>query len=318
MATDDPTVSVVLPTYERPAYLKRAAASVDAQTYDDIELIVVDDCSEPPARSALAGLPLESLAAITCLRHETNRGANAARNTGIEAANGEFVAFLDDDDWWKREKIERQVERFHDAGSEVGVVYTGTRYVDVSGADDLVEVSEIEGKVTREMFFGASMAEFSAVMVRASVIETAGLPDERFPSWQDREWYLRLSRHCTFAAVPEPLTVRQQGHGGQISDDYQRKRDVSYPMFLEKHRSLAAEYGPRFERAFVGALTRGLGKAAFRTENYREASVYLARSLRYDPFALDVYPYLLASLGGKRTHRLARRAREFAGTALPL
>jgi len=313
MAASAPTVSVVIPTYDRPTYLSRAAASVDAQTFDDVELVVVDDSSEPPVRSVLEDLPLESIAAVTYLRHETNRGANAARNTGIEAASGEFVAFLDDDDWWERTKVERQVERFREADPDVGVVYTGTRYLNADDGTSLVTIPHLEGRVTREVLTGGQIEEFSAAMVRASAIEDAGLPDERFPSWQDREWYLRLSRHCAFAVVPEPLTVRQMGHGGQISDDYERKRDVSYPLFLERHRPLAAEYGSRCERLFVASLTRLLGRSAFKNGYYREAAVHLARSLRYDPFALDAYTYLLASLGGRRTHQLGRRIKGLVG-----
>jgi len=316
MPENAPTVSVVIPTYDRPAYLRRAASSVNAQTYDDVELVVVDDCSEPPVREALADLPLDSIAAVTYLRHETNQGANAARNTGIEAASGKFVAFLDDDDWWERTKLERQVKRFRETAPEVGVVYTGTRYVNVHDDSSLVTIPDLEGRVTRDVLVGGQLEEFSAAMVRASVIEEAGLPDERFPSWQDREWYLRLSRHCAFAVVPEPLTVRQMGHGGQIRDDYERKRDVSYPLFLEKHRPLASEYGPRVERLFVASLTRLLGRSAFKNGYYREAAYHLARSVRYSPFSLDAYVYLLASLGGRRTHRLGQRLLGIARSAL--
>lgn len=302
-----PTVSVVIPTHNRPAYLRRAIGSVNAQTYDDIELVVVDDCSEPPARPALEELPLTSIAAVNYIRHETNQGANAARNTGIEAATGEFIAFLDDDDWWERTKIARQVERFRTAEERVGVVYTGTRYVDRRDNQELISIPDLEGDVTRDILVGGQLQEFSAVMVRAAVIAEAGLPDPNLPSWQDREWYLRLSQHCTFRVVPEPLTVRQMGHGGQIRDNFEEKRSVSYPLLLERYRPLAASYGPQCERKFVGSLTRKLGQAAFKNGYYRDAFRYLARSLRYDPLAMDAYPYLLASIGGKHTHRLGRR-----------
>ena len=101
--SDAPLVSVVLPTYDRPALVRKAVASVGAQTYPNVELLVVDDCSPTPVEQALEGLSLGPSIAVRVLRHEENRGGNAARNTGIRVAAGEYVAFLDDDDRWHPE-----------------------------------------------------------------------------------------------------------------------------------------------------------------------------------------------------------------------
>jgi glycosyltransferase involved in cell wall biosynthesis len=305
-AGSHPLVSVVLPTYDRAGTVPRAVETVVCQTYDPVELVVVDDCSPTPVNRTLEDVETGSLAALRCLRHETNRGANAARNTGIEAAAGEYIAFLDDDDEWAPEKLARQVSAFERTGEGVGVVYTGTRYVDAETGDDLVVTPTNRGQVTRDILTGGRFGEFSAVMVRATVIEDAGLPDERFPSWQDREWLLRLSRHCEFEPVPEPLTVRRVNHGRQISDDYEAKRDVSYPLFVEKHRSLAAEHGPVVERRFVASLSTTLGRAALRNGHYDDARWFLAAAAVRNPLSPGVYPPLVASLGGPYTHRAAR------------
>jgi len=303
----NPLVSVIIPTYDRNEYLSAAVETVARQTYDPIELIVVDDCSPTPVRETLADSDTSALATVRCLRHKTNRGANAARNTGIEAASGEFLAFLDDDDEWDPEKVARQVSAFQNADDNVGVVYTGTRYVDTQTGDELVVTPTHSGQVTEDILEGKKFGEFSVMMARSDVVETAGLPDERFPSWQDREWYLRLSVHCTFEGIPEPLTTRRMGHGDQITDDYQVKRDVSYPLLLEKHRPLAAEYGWLTERRFVASLSAKLGRAAVRSNHYRDARMFLGRALLNYPFQFDLYGYLLVSLGGKSIHWVARR-----------
>jgi glycosyltransferase involved in cell wall biosynthesis len=306
-----PLISVVMPTYDRPERLRRAVESVREQTYRNLELIVVDDCSPTPAEQVLSDFELEGLE-VRHIRHSENRGANAARNNGIEAANGEFVAFLDDDDEWVPTKLERQVAAFSEAGPDVGVVYTGMRilYPDRTR----ITASTVSGDVTGDILVGRSLAPFPTVMVRACVIGEAGLPDERFPSWQDREWYLRLSRVCQFVALPEPLTIRHKRHEDRIARDYEARRDVSYPLFLSKHRSLAAEYGPIVERRFVASRSRALGTAAVRNGYYADARKYLAKSIVYYPFSKTCYTHLLAVLGGEYTYRSARKAREVIGS----
>jgi hypothetical protein len=145
-------------------------------------------------------------------------------------------------------------------------------------------------------------------LVRADVIDEAGLPDPDLPTWQDREWYLRLSRHCEFAAVSEPLTVRTMDHGDQISDQYEIKRDVSFPRILERHRSLAAEFGWRYERQFRASLLELLAWAALKNERYADARRHLFDALRCYPFSRRTYVYLLPALGGRRVHSLARKS----------
>ncbi|QSG11345.1 Glycosyl transferase family 2 [Halapricum desulfuricans] len=299
---DAPLVSVVVPTYDRPVKLRRAVETVRAQTYRPVELVVVDDHSPEPAADALADFDVEEIS-LRVVRHEENRGANAARNTGIREATGEFVAFLDDDDRWEPEKLKRQIETFEAGGESVGFVYTGARYVYDDG--ERLITNDLRGSVTRQILAGASVAEFSAVMVRTSVIERAGLPDERLPSWQDHEWFLRLSLHCTFDVVPEPLTVRHWDHEGRIGQDFEKRRDVSFPLFVEKHRELAREYG--LERRFVASLLETLVLSAAQNGYYSDARRLAFRAVRTDPTLPTPWLYLLACLGGKVTYRPAQR-----------
>lgn len=308
-----PLVSVVLPTYNRPERLRRAVKSVDEQTYGNVELIVVDDYSSTPAEQVLADHSFEDLR-VRHLRHAENEGANTARNNGIEAARGEFIAFLDDDDEWVPTKLERQVAVFSEADPSVGVVYTGMRLVYSGGTRTVVNTTA--GAVTRDILAGRSLAPFSAVMVRATVIEKAGLPDERFPSWQDREWYLRLSRHCRFEALPEPLTIQYRENEDRITKDFEAKRDVSYPLFLSKHRSLAREYGWVYERRFVATLSESVGREALRDEDYADARKYLLKAVVHYPFSVSSYLLFFAAFGGRYTKTLAENVRRILGTVL--
>jgi glycosyltransferase involved in cell wall biosynthesis len=298
-----PLVSVVLPTYNRPEELRRAAASVADQTYPAIELVVVDDCSERPAQETLADIDVGHVS-VRHVRHEVNRGANAARNSGIRAATGEYVAFLDDDDEWHSDKLARQVATFVTGDADVGVVYTGMRFVRPDGTRDVLP--RLRGDVTEALLVGRSLSQFSAVMVRRAVIDQAGLPDERFPSWQDREWYLRLSQHCAFEPVVEPLCVRRLDSDDRISDDFERKRDVSYPLFVETHRPLAREHG--LEGPFLAAAAESLGKTALQRGAFGDARRFLLRALRADPIRTPrFYAFLASALGGRPVYRVARR-----------
>lgn len=308
----NPLVSVVLPTYKRPDRLRRAARSVSEQTYQNIELLVVDDCSPTPARDSLSSVPLGDVE-VTHIRLRTNSGANQARNTGIRNASGEFVAFLDDDDEWKPQKIQRQVEIFQRAESDVGVVYTGAEYM--HGEYSRTEIYDSRGDVTRDLLMGESLGEFSMFMVRRDVIKSAGLPDPNLPSWQDREWSLRLSENCAFEPVTEPLTVRWCGDDTErISDNYEEKRDISYPYLLDKHRGLAASYGWRYERGFVASLSDLLGRTALRNGYYRDARRYFLKACYYYPVSTDRLLYAAVSLGGNYTYTpLSRLVRTLHG-----
>lgn len=303
-----PLVSVVLPTYGRPEFLTDAVESVLEQTYDRIELLVVDDCSPEPVAPALAGIDAGE-ATMRVIRHEENQGANGARNTGIREASGEFVAFIDDDDLWEPTKLERQVAAVD--SEAVGVVYTGMRYV-VDGETSHVIEADLEGEVTRELLTGAEMGTFSTLMVRQSAIEAAGLPDERFPCWQDREWPIRLSQHCEFAAVPEPLTVHRIDDHEQISDDFETKRDVAYPLFIETFRPLAEEFGSRAVDEMIAFRARVVAASALQTGHYEDARRFALRAVRADPLDRKALLFLVLSLGGRPLFTAAQRAKRRA------
>ena len=310
----EPLVSVVIPTYGRPDLLQDAVKSVLNQTYNNIELLVVDDCSPTPAKKSLASISTTHSRTIRIIRHDANKGANVARNTGIKNASGNFIAFLDDDDRWDPTKIKRQVVAFQKADDSVGVVYTGEQFINEDGNTTSVHISKVRGDVTKKLLCGARIAPFSNVMVRSDVIQQAGLPDERFPCWQDRDWYVRLSQYCEFQPVPELLVIRYAGDHDRISDDYERKKNEAYPLFLEKYRSVAADYGQIYKRKMEASLLRQLGEHALRQRKYHEARKQLMKSIVHYPFIWETYLYLLVSISGERGYRIARKCKRLHET----
>lgn len=304
---DDVLVSVVVPTYERPDLVREAALSVAAQSYDPIELVVVDDHSSTPARAALSDLPLDSLTAVRHVRHPQNGGVSAARNTGINTASGEYVAFLDDDDRWDERKVAAQVRAFHETDDAVGVVYSGIEHT--TGERSTVATPSLRGDVTYDLLVGKSLAPTSTVMVRRDLLTRVDGFDEDLPSWNDRDLYIRLSHHCEFEPVSASLTVRRSAHGAdQISRDYETKRDITHPRFVSKHRSDAVRYGRRCERRFLASTLLMLAKSARLNGYYVEARRHLLRSIRLYPLDTEQYLHLLPVLGGRYTYRPAEFA----------
>ena len=123
MSKEKPTVSVIIPTYNRAKLLPRAIKSVLNQTFKDFEVIIVDDGSTDNTEEVINEFQKHNKR-IKYIRHEKNKGAAAARNTGIKIAQGEYIAFQDSDDEWLPNKLEKQMEIFESAPAEIGVVYT--------------------------------------------------------------------------------------------------------------------------------------------------------------------------------------------------
>lgn len=309
MRSESPFVSVVIPTYDRPAMLIEAVASLSRQTYRDFEVLVVDDASPTPANEPLDGVSTDP--PIRVLEHAENRGANAARNTGISAANGEVLAFLDDDDRWHPEKLERQIQAFERGSPSLGVVLVGQRFVDDRGTTIREKYPEMSGSATASLFAGNIAGPFSTMAVRRSVIDDAGLPDERLPSLQDREWLIRLSHHCTFESIRQPLVFRRMGDHAQIGDRFVDRRDHTYRLMLEKHRDTAARYG--LEGPFQAGLARGVAGSALRAGVYDDARRFAWRAIRAEPTSIRAYSYLIAAIGGGLTYRSARRIKHHVG-----
>lgn len=298
-----PLVSVILPTYNRGEYLIEAVESVQSQTYENIELIVVDDHSDEPAANVLDRAGLLEDPAITVHRHEENRGGAAARNTGIEVADGDYLAFLDDDDVWLEAKITMQVALFEQEDENVGLVYTGARVRD-GGTVDMMRPTHA-GDVTRALLCQNVIGSLSAVMVDPEVVDKAGRLDHRFPSWQDHEWYIRLSRHCTVEPIPSPL-IRYRKETDGITDNIEQTINRSYPLFVEKYASVAAEYGGHFERKMRAWAAYEVGALLADDEQYERASRYFGRAARLYPYEPWFVGSFLAARGGEPVYQCAK------------
>jgi len=297
-SASDARVSVIIPAYDRPDMLQEAIVSVLDQTYDDFEVVVVDDGSPEPLEPVVEQFDDNR---IEYHRLEENQGANVARNTGIEKSSGDYLAFLDDDDRWKPTKLEDQVVIL-DKKPDIGLVYTGQEFVDSDETTTKTKTPDGGGDVKRYLLKGGYVGGFSCVMLRRELVCTVGKPDPELPILQDTEWWLRLSRETLFFAIEKPLVVRRIGDHDQIGDDYEQLRNIAYPKVYNEHKQMAASEGLVYKFLFKSYFLNYIGRTALSKGRSNEARVYLLKSLMYNPFSLDTILRFVISLMGSRMY----------------
>ncbi|NCU33542.1 MAG: glycosyltransferase family 2 protein, partial [Candidatus Moranbacteria bacterium] len=197
-----PLVSVIIPTYNREKAVVRAVQSVLNQTFQDFEIIVIDDCSKDQTESAIRKIGDPR---IQLIKHERNQGGSVARNTGVHASRGEFIAFLDSDDEWLSHKLEYQLTLLRQSTKSLGVVYSGFYYVD----SENVQYSQFKPFLKGDVYFGLlqgnSVMTLSTIVIRRFYWDKTQGFDPLLPSCQDWDLYLQLAKLCEFDFVEEPL-----------------------------------------------------------------------------------------------------------------
>ena len=209
-----PKVSVVIPTYNRANRVGSTIDSVLAQTFSDLEVIVVDDGSSDGTGQVLREAYGDRIRYI----YQNNQGASVARNRGIEEARGEWIAFLDSDDLWEKDKLEWQFKALEQFGSHCGGCYTDTRFFNHPETRTMFQLAEgnyrhegtlgVNTDVLRLLVRpgGAGMVVcLSSFLARADLIRRSGGFDPKLLYSQDSEFMFRLAMHTGFCYVNRPL-----------------------------------------------------------------------------------------------------------------
>jgi Glycosyltransferases involved in cell wall biogenesis len=211
-----PKVSVIIPTYNRAEFLSSAIASVLNQTFQDFEIIVVDDASTDNTHQVVSSFDNYR---IKYIRHETNRNGSVARNTGIMMSSGEYIAFLDDDDEWLPEKLKIQVSLLENSSPKVGGVYTGSLEIDRATGKVLEQVVPSKrGDIYNDLLIENCIGTASTPILRKECFEKVGLFDESLPSSQDLDMWIRISEEFHFEYIKEPL-VKYYVHKNKVNNN---------------------------------------------------------------------------------------------------
>jgi glycosyltransferase involved in cell wall biosynthesis len=254
--------------------------SVINQTYNDLELIVVNDFPDQDVSSILPDND-----SIRTIQHKENKGAPVARNNGIHASDGEYIALLDDDDAWKPQKLEKQIKYFEDLDSSFGLVYTGR---DVVYGDDHVEVeiSDKEGWI-HEVLLEGNIIPSETPLVRADCFNKVGLFDPDLPSCQDIDVWLRIAEEYKIGSVNESLAIAYRGHEDRISSNMDRK--------YKGHKKLVEKHKESFQSnsAALANQHKQIGIYAMRSNRTSEASSYLLSAYQLEPLDIIIPIYML-------------------------
>lgn len=195
---ENPLVSVIIPTYKRSDFLIRAIKSVINQTYENIEIIVVDDNGDNEFRE-MTKRKIEPYIneRIRYIEHDVNKGLSAARNTGILYSEGEFIAFLDDDDEFLPDKTKLQVQCFKSNDSSVGLVYGSFIRFETDSNTERIIRPKHAGNL--KLLLGLNhIGPPSMVMCKKEAVEKVNGFDESFRSREDIDFYYRLAKHYDF------------------------------------------------------------------------------------------------------------------------
>lgn len=275
-----PQVSVVIPVYNREKFLKRAIDSVLAQTFDDFEIIVVDDGSTDGTPELLQCYKDQ----IITIRQE-NAGAAAARNAGIAAARGEFLAFLDSDDEWRADKLFAQIE-YCKTHPHFALVYT-----DMVEVVDDVQVHESylrsgayrrvgEGNLYRSLLEENFIFTPTVLLRRKVAIELGGF-DTDLKICEDRDLWLRVAQVYPIGFLDRPLTVRYR-HGGNLTSD-QELYLLSHISMFEKQLTWAVDGCPDtvpLIKEKLAARNEDVGRLYISSGKHIKARKHLIESLK--------------------------------------
>lgn len=247
-------VSVIIPTYNRLELLKRSVESVMAQTYENWELIVVDDCSEDGTKEYIESLKDSR---VFYYRNEVNMGPAASRNVGASKAKGSLLAFQDSDDVWMPDKLAKTVEALLAAPAEYALVYHEVQEEDgtIIPAKEIPYENKMGNIFSHLLLY--PMIDTPAAVIKKACFDALGGFCEALKSMEDYELFLRVSKEYPILFVREPLTL---SHDTKDSVNKRQKDKIDTEAYV-----LKTMYGELKSR---GLLQEKIAMIRMQAENY--------------------------------------------------
>ncbi len=306
--TEKGLVSVVIPTYKRPEYLERAINTVVSQSYSNIEIIVVDDNGKNTEFQLKTQKVIErnTTLEVSYIVLNENKGGCFARNSGIDVAKGEFIAFLDDDDEWLEDKIEEQVAQFTRGSESLGAVYCGFySAVELTKAKVIVHPT-ISGWILPDLMQCKCPSSTSLLLIKSKDLRSVGGFDNSLESFQDYDLYIRLSKFVEFDFVDKPLAVFNQHVGDRVSINLER-RFSALDKIVDKWDSQILKFNTieNFRRTFRSAAYQGVAYSELMKGNSYSASKSFMLAAKMEKTSAKLYfKAVLAIFGFKLFDRV--------------
>ena len=298
-----PKVSVIIPTYNRGNLIHGAIESVSAQTYQDFEIIVVDDGSSDQTRSKLAAFRKDNK--IRYIFQE-NRGSSSARNRGGREAEGEYLAFLDSDDLFLPTKLEKQAAVL-ETEPDFAMVQSFFAKFRASPEEELGtrKTKFFSGHIYPQILtYWSYLMNPSCILIRKSVFEELGGFDESMPSAEDLDFFRRVARKYPIGLVPEVLAKIRVHEGNKTADKTQR--DIHYLVYLKKafaeDTSLSSGFKRRaYAKMYLNVAYNNLGDGS--VEEMKVVRKKALKAISFWPYYFGGYLAFILSFLGHNSRR---------------
>ncbi len=296
-------VSVIVPVYNRGNLVSETIDSILSQTYKNFEIILINDGSSDDSLSILAAYERRFPEKIRVI-DQKNQGQIIARNNGIKVARGQYIAFLDSDDLWKKDKLERQLPLFQQG---VGLVYTGTEIINEKGETVRLEPADeaLVGDIYGQLLVKNRMTG-GTVVVTAEALEKVGVFSQDFKAAENWDLWLRICKEYSADVVADPL-IEYRVHSNNMSSDGQLMLDAKMKI-IEKHCDLKSSDPliSRFSKLAYADYFYRVGLDHFANERYLKASKAFIKTMQHSFTYMDARERLLRSLAGPYINRMLR------------
>jgi glycosyltransferase involved in cell wall biosynthesis len=293
-----PQVTVIIPTYNRAQFIHLAITSVLAQTFQDYEIVIVDDASTDNTELIVKSFSCEK---IRYIRHDKNKGEAEARNTGVKNSQGEFIAFIDDDDEWMTEKLERQVKLINQCEKRVGAIYTGILVIDMESRKKVDHiVPQKRGYIYNDLLAEKCPMAPSTLLLKEECFKKVGSFDASIKYGTDYDMWIRIAKEYYFEYIEDPL-VKYYIHNNKLSGNYAN--------FAEGAEAILAKYGKVLSKNKIG-LSRHLfelGLAYCESERASKGRRALMNAIYLYPWEKRYYTNFILSLFGGTIFRQVKQ-----------
>lgn len=279
-----PQVSVIIPTFNRAHLILKAIQSILEQTYPCSEIIVVDDGSADNTHQIVDSI---NDARLRCIRHPTNKGLAEARNTGLANVKGSYIAFLDSDDFWYKEKIAKQITIFK-TYPEADFIFTNGYYR--KEGELLFKTAQPSGFISQHKnhFPLKDILPLpSSWLFKREIIERVGDFDKSLSMFEDGDFFIRAARLYRVYFLNEPLVFwfSPQENFNQLKELQCRQ------LFLERHKSTMS-----LDKDYYFRFLSTLGKDYLRIGDKKKAQHFFKQALKIKPFSFSGWRKLLKTI----------------------
>lgn len=271
-------ISVVIPTHNRCDLVGRSIDSVLHQTYNDIEVIVVSDGSTDDTDVVVSKYE-NSDHRVKYVSYTPAKGGNYARNLGISHSTGEYVAFLDDDDTWFPEKLEKQLKVMEE-NPLVGLVYTGCHVIYVNEKVEYRSIPQKSGDLLHDLLLDNVVGSTSTVLVRKTIFEQSGVFDEKLGALQDYDLWIRIAKYAQIGVVSEELINYFNYRGGKQVSALTSKYEAAFDYINSKYKNEIAGLSEKDYKIKMQHQYFLLGNKAMRNNDNATARRYFRKLLK--------------------------------------